>query len=60
MLDRGFYFAPSQFEAGFLSLAHTEGEIGRTVDAADDALTSILRQAQDDIVAGQDDMVVCR
>ncbi|HTD38650.1 MAG TPA: glutamate-1-semialdehyde 2,1-aminomutase [Candidatus Limnocylindrales bacterium] len=56
MLDRGFYFAPSQFEAGFLSLAHTEAEIGRTVDAADDALTSILRQAQDDIVAAQDDV----
>ncbi|HEX3463562.1 MAG TPA: glutamate-1-semialdehyde 2,1-aminomutase [Candidatus Elarobacter sp.] len=53
MLDRGFYFAPSQFEAGFLSLAHTEAEIGRTIDAADDALTSILRQAQDDMVAGR-------
>ena len=27
MLDRGFYLAPSQFEAGFLSLAHTDAEI---------------------------------
>jgi glutamate-1-semialdehyde 2,1-aminomutase len=38
MLDRGYYLAPSQFEAAFLSLAHTEAEIERTVDAADDAL----------------------
>ena len=49
MLDRGFYFAPSQFEAAFLSLAHTEAEIDRTVAAADDALAT-LRQAQDDMV----------
>jgi glutamate-1-semialdehyde 2,1-aminomutase len=34
MLDRGIYFAPSQFEAGFLSLAHTEKEIEATVSAA--------------------------
>ena len=43
MLDRGFYFAPSQFETGFLSLVHTEAEIDRTVAAADDALTESLR-----------------
>jgi glutamate-1-semialdehyde 2,1-aminomutase len=49
MLDRGFYFAPSQFEAGFVSLAHTEAEIDRTIEAADDALDA-LRQAQDDTV----------
>lgn len=29
-LARGIYFAPSQFEAGFLSLAHTEKEIAHT------------------------------
>ncbi|HTD33654.1 MAG TPA: aminotransferase class III-fold pyridoxal phosphate-dependent enzyme, partial [Candidatus Elarobacter sp.] len=55
MLDRGFSFAPSQFEAGFLSLAHTEADVDRTIAAADDALTSILRQPQDDVGAG-----VCR
>jgi glutamate-1-semialdehyde 2,1-aminomutase len=38
MLDRGFYFAPSQFEAGFLSLAHTEADADRTIAAADEAL----------------------
>jgi glutamate-1-semialdehyde 2,1-aminomutase len=34
MLDHGVYFAPSQFEAGFISLAHTEVEIEQTVKAA--------------------------
>ena len=34
MLDEGFYFAPSQFEAIFVSAAHSEDEIDRTVDAA--------------------------
>ncbi len=34
MLDAGVYLPPSQFEAWFLSLAHTEREIGRTIKAA--------------------------
>lgn len=34
MLDRGVFLAPSQFEAGFLSTAHTEGDIEKTVSAA--------------------------
>ena len=34
MLDRGIYLAPSQFEAGFLSAAHTEQDIARTVACA--------------------------
>jgi glutamate-1-semialdehyde 2,1-aminomutase len=33
LLDRGIYVAPSQFEAMFLSLAHGEEEIERTIDA---------------------------
>jgi glutamate-1-semialdehyde 2,1-aminomutase len=37
MLDRGVYFAPSQFEAGFMSLAHTEADIDATLNAASDA-----------------------
>jgi glutamate-1-semialdehyde 2,1-aminomutase len=37
MLDRGVYLAPSQFEAGFVSLAHTEAEIDSTLNAAADA-----------------------
>ena len=38
MLERGVYLAPSQFEAGFVSLAHTDGDIDRTVAAAAEAL----------------------
>lgn len=34
MLERGFYFAPSQFEAAFLSAAHSQEQISRTADAA--------------------------
>ena len=34
MLDEGIYLAPSQFEAIFVSAAHTENDIDRTVDAA--------------------------
>ncbi len=41
MLERGVYLAPSQFEAGFVSLAHSDQDIDRTLEAADDALASI-------------------
>jgi len=34
MLDAGVYLAPSQFEAGFLSTAHSETDIEKTVSAA--------------------------
>ncbi|MBM4136998.1 MAG: glutamate-1-semialdehyde-2,1-aminomutase [Nitrospira sp.] len=34
MLRRGIYIAPSQFEAGFISLAHTGKDIEKTVKAA--------------------------
>lgn len=34
MLNRGVYLAPSQFEAGFISLAHTENDIEKTIKAA--------------------------
>ncbi|MDZ7968180.1 MAG: glutamate-1-semialdehyde 2,1-aminomutase [Nostoc sp. DedSLP03] len=33
MLEHGIYLAPSQFEAGFTSLAHTEADIDRTLEA---------------------------
>src|SRR5262245_60159287 len=38
MLERGVYLAPSQFEAGFLSMAHGDTEIDMTVAAARDAI----------------------
>jgi glutamate-1-semialdehyde 2,1-aminomutase len=34
MLEQGIYLAPSQFEAGFTSLAHTDEDIDRTLEAA--------------------------
>jgi glutamate-1-semialdehyde 2,1-aminomutase len=36
MLDRGIYVPPSQFEAMFVSLAHGDEEIDRTIEAAAD------------------------
>ncbi|MBV8489561.1 MAG: aminotransferase class III-fold pyridoxal phosphate-dependent enzyme, partial [Candidatus Eremiobacteraeota bacterium] len=41
MLDRGVYLAPSQFEAGFVSSAHTTRHVEQTLAAADAALTDI-------------------
>jgi glutamate-1-semialdehyde 2,1-aminomutase len=41
MLDEGVYLAPSQFEAGFVSLAHTDEIIEQTIKAARKALTQI-------------------
>ena len=40
MLDRGFYLPPAQFEALFLSLAHTEADVDRTVEAAGEAFSA--------------------
>jgi glutamate-1-semialdehyde 2,1-aminomutase len=37
-LDRGVYFAPSQFETGFLCLQHTSADLERTVAAIDESL----------------------
>lgn len=34
MLERGSYFAPSQFEAAFVSTVHTAGDIDKTLEAA--------------------------
>jgi glutamate-1-semialdehyde 2,1-aminomutase len=34
MLDQGVYLAPSQFEAGFVSVAHTDEVIDQTIAAA--------------------------
>jgi glutamate-1-semialdehyde 2,1-aminomutase len=40
MLARGVYLAPSQFEAAFVSLAHSDEDIERTVEAA----SAVLRE----------------
>lgn len=41
MLEHGIYLAPSQFEAGFTSLAHTDEDIDRTLAAAREVMASI-------------------
>src|SRR6267143_5949887 len=41
MLDRGVFLAPSQFEAAFVSAAHTSQDIDRTLAAAHESLQTI-------------------
>jgi glutamate-1-semialdehyde 2,1-aminomutase len=41
MLERGVYLAPSQFEAGFTSFAHTEADIDRTLAVAREVMATI-------------------
>lgn len=41
MLDEGVYLAPSQFETGFLSTAHTEDDIAKTVTAAEKVMKTL-------------------
>ena len=41
MLKRGIYLAPSPFEAGFTSLAHSEEEIDKTIEAFDQSFNAI-------------------
>ena len=41
MLDAGCYFAPSVFEAGFVSIVHTDEVIDQTIAAARDAFASL-------------------
>jgi glutamate-1-semialdehyde 2,1-aminomutase len=40
-LDRGVYFAPSQFETGFLCLQHTAADLDRTIEVIDQSLRLI-------------------
>lgn len=41
MLERGQYFAPALYEAGFMSAAHTEADIDRTIEAAREVFRTI-------------------
>ncbi len=41
MLERGIYLAPSQFEAAFLSTAHSEADVDKTVMAARECLQAL-------------------
>jgi glutamate-1-semialdehyde 2,1-aminomutase len=40
-LDGGVYFAPSQYEAGFLSLAHSEEDVAKTAEVTAAALRAV-------------------
>ena len=41
-LDRGVYLAPSAFEAGFMSAAHSDDDVAMTLERLDDALGASL------------------
>jgi glutamate-1-semialdehyde 2,1-aminomutase len=47
MLEHGVYLAPSQFEAGFVSLAHTDADIDATLNAAAAAFGAATLQRDD-------------
>ena len=42
LLDRGVYIAPSQFEAGFVSIAHTDADIDRAIETVGEALAAVV------------------
>lgn len=41
MLERGVYLAPSMYEAGFMSMAHTDEDIEKTIAIADEVLSKL-------------------
>lgn len=48
MLDRGIFMAPSQYEALFVSAAHTDADIERTISACRESLRTLLAAAPAD------------
>jgi len=41
MLTKGVYLAPSAFEAGFISTAHSDEDIDKTISAASDSFSQL-------------------
>jgi len=41
MLEQGIYLAPSSFEAGFVSKAHTDEDIEKTISAANEVMSAL-------------------
>lgn len=41
MLERGVYLAPSMYEAGFMSMSHTDEDIEKTIAIADEVLSKL-------------------
>lgn len=46
MLSRGIYFAPSAFEAGFMSAAHSQADLAITLNAAEDVFVTMKKQGE--------------
>ena len=42
LLAQGIYVAPSQFEAAFVSAAHSESDLERTLNAAEHAFAAVM------------------
>jgi glutamate-1-semialdehyde 2,1-aminomutase len=42
MFHRGIFLAPSQFEAMFVSAAHTDDDIARTLEACRESLAAVF------------------
>ncbi len=42
MLDRGVYLAPSSFEAGFVSAAHSDEDLQQTLDTAEESFAEVV------------------
>ena len=43
MLDRGIYLAPSAYEAGFMSIKHSNEDIEASITAADEIFAEITK-----------------
>jgi glutamate-1-semialdehyde 2,1-aminomutase len=43
MLSRGIYFAPSPYEAGFMSAAHSQADLAMTLNAAEEVFVTMQR-----------------
>jgi glutamate-1-semialdehyde 2,1-aminomutase len=41
MLDQGINIAPSQYEAGFMSIAHSQEDLDKTIEAASKAFKAL-------------------
>jgi len=41
MLDQGINIAPSQYEAGFMSVAHSQEDLDKTIEAASTAFRAL-------------------
>jgi len=43
MLDRGIYLAPSAYEAGFMSIKHSNEDIDASIEAADEIFAEMAK-----------------